>query len=346
MYKNGNKFGGVCMLKKVIVLSCILLLTLMNVGCSESKKVNSEKFPAKPIVIIVPFSAGGSSDTMIRLMEKTAEKNLGQQIIVVNKPGSGATLGWNELVASNPNGYTVGVTSVSVNLQPIYSATKYHYPTAIDPLVQIATIPVLAVVRSDSPWQTISDVIAYAKEHPGVIKCAHPGVGTVVHVVDEMFVQETGINIGQVPFKGTTEAVSATLGGHVQLLFASPAEVKSLVENGDLRVLAVATEKRLSQPTFANVPTFKEQGLNISFSLWQGIGAPKGLPEDIKQKLVEGFSNIINDPVYKQQMENIGLTVEYLGPEESQNKWIKEKEYLTEFMEKSKFKEKIATQKQ
>jgi tripartite-type tricarboxylate transporter receptor subunit TctC len=333
-------------IKKIsIPILCLLVAGLIS-GCGIQQAVQPkpEKFPTKPITVIVPFAAGGSVDMIARAMEKKSIQFLGQPFIVTNMPGGGATIGWNELIKSKPDGYTLGITTTAAILQPFYGQTKYHYPTALEPLAQIATIPVLIAVSSDRPWQSIDDVVQYARQHPGEIKFGHPGLGTAFHVVGETFAKEANINITQVPFQGDTEELAALMGGHIQLIIASPA-IKELVRSGKIRVLAVAGEHRLSDPVFKDVPTLKEQGINVVFSHWNGIAAPKDMPANIKAQLAERLKNIIEDPEVKASIEDMGMTVEYLGPEESVNKWVSDSDRLSKIVKETGIVERIAAQK-
>lgn len=328
--------------------TCFLSLTIVLAGCGSTPDkpvVIQEQYPTKPITIIVPFTAGGGSDMLARAMERSATKYLGQPLVVVNKPGGAAMVGWNELASTKPDGYTIGITNVSLILQPLYGPTNYHYPTALDPIAQVASLPIIMAVKSEQSWQNIDDLIKYAKQSPGTIKYGHPGLGTAAHVAAEMFAKTAGITIEQVPFRGASEALTAFLGGHIQLLFVTPAEIKEYLKSGKVRVLAIAEEQRLNDPDLKHIPTFKEQGIDVIFSIWQGVGAPKNLPEDVKKKLAEGFSGIVNDPTFQKSVADLGLKVEYLGPQESAVKWVAENSRLTKIIKETGIGETIASQK-
>ena len=333
---------------KVLIIA-LLSVSIILGGCSglTSTAVNTQdKYPSKPITLIVQYAPGGSADLLARSMEKAAKKYLGQPLVIINKPGGAGTIAYNELAEAKPDGYTLGMTGNSLLFQPIYGPTRYNYPTALDPIAQIAVSPVVLAVRADSPWQNIDDVIAYAKQHPGEIKFGHPGLGGLPHIVGEMFAREAGIQVEQVPFLGTAESATATLGGHIQLLFASsPSDIKELVRSGKLRALAISGVNRLSQPEFADVPTLKEKGLNITLTVWNGVAAPKELPEDVKNALAKGFEKIINDPEFINNLENLGMTVEYLGPKESTDKWIAEGNQVSKIIKETGIAERIAAQK-
>ena len=304
-----------------------------------------QKYPTKPITMLVPFSAGGGFDLLARALEKVAPKHLGQPLIVVNKPGGAGTIGWNELASASPDGYTLGITAVDVVIQPLYGSTKYHYPTALEPLVQIASTSFIMVVQADGPWQDVNDVIKYAKQHPGKLKFGHAGIGSITHIVGETFAKITGITLEQVPFRGANEATVALLGKHIEIVFLNPSTVKEHIKNGTLRALAITGEKRLTDPDLTQIPTLKEQGFDIPLTNWYGVSAPKGLPPEIKTKLAEGFKAIISDPEFRNNIEQLGFEIQYLDPKQSEEKWLSDSAKLAKTVQETGILEKIKAQK-
>lgn len=333
--------------KTLILLLSLLLVTILVAGCAaqQPKAVTTSKYPEKPITLIVPFSAGGGMDLLARAMERTASKNLGQPLIVLNKVGGGGTIGWNELAGAAPDGYTIGISGVDLILQSLYGQTKYNYPTALEPLVQVSSSPYVMVVQAEQPWNNVDDLVRYARQHPGQIKIGNSGVGSIAHVLGEMLAHTAGITLEPVPFLGGSEALAALLGGHIQVVFTSPATVREYTRNGTIRVLAVPNEQRLADPVFANVPTFKEQGLDIVFSNWMGVAAPKEMPQEARAKLADGLKAIIADPEFKNTLERIGLQVDYLAPEETKLKWIDDNEKLSKVIQETGILERIKEQK-
>lgn len=333
--------------KILILLMSLLLVTILEAGCAtlQPKAVTTSKYPEKPITLIVPFSAGGGMDLLARAMERTASKNLGQPLIVINKVGGGGTIGWNELAGAAPDGYTIGISGVDLILQSLYGQTKYNYPTALEPLVQVSSSPYVMVVQAEQPWNNVDDLVRYARQHPGQIKIGNSGVGSIAHVLGEMLAHTAGVTLEPVPFLGGSEALAALLGGHIQVVFTSPATVREYTRNGTIRVLAVPNEQRLADPVFANVPTFKEQGLDIVFSNWMGVAAPKEMPQEARAKLADGLKAIIADPEFKNTLERIGLQVDYLDPEETKLKWIDDNEKLSKVIQETGILERIKEQK-
>ena len=335
--------------KGVLVLVILLFsMSIMMGGCSMGAKESmvSEKYPAKPITIIVPYAAGGSFDMIARALEKYGQKYLGQSLVVVNMPGGAATIGMNELAGAKPDGYTIGVVGVGAILQPLYGQTRYHYPTALEPLAKIVSSPVLVASLVDKPWGNLSELVSYAKQHPGELKVGHSGLGTAVHITGELFAKEAGINIAQVPFRGDSEALAALLGGHVQLISVfNPASLKEHVKSGTIKILGVAEENRLTLPGFENIPTFREQGIDIAFNFWTGIAAPKDMPAGEKARLTAGLREMINDPEFKRNMAELGMEVQYLGPDEFSARWIEDNAKLTKTVKETGILELIAAQK-
>jgi tripartite-type tricarboxylate transporter receptor subunit TctC len=335
--------------KNLLFMTIFLFLCLLITGgCSnlqDKELMSKPQYPNKPITVIVPFSVGGGLDLAARSLEKLAPKYLGQPLVIVNRPGGAGAIGWNELSGANPDGYTLGITGMDMLLLPSYGPTKYDYPTALDPLAQVASLPMVMAVQSEQPWQTVEDLIEYAKKHPGQLKFGHGGVGSFPHLLGEMFGQAAGITIEQVPFTGSGEGTANLLGGHVQIIFVNPMAVKEHVKNGTIRVLAVTSEQRMSDPVFAKVPTFKESGLDIALSNWYGIAAPKEMPVEVKNRLTEGFKQIIMDPEFINNIKNVGLQVDYLGSKESQDKWLSNNETLNKILKETDVLDKIKAQK-
>jgi tripartite-type tricarboxylate transporter receptor subunit TctC len=333
--------------KLLVLLASVLVPSIVVIGCGMGTKESmvEAKYPTKPITIIVPFPAGGSTDLIARMLEKRALQQFGQPLVVINKPGGATTIGMNELAGANPDGYTIGVVPLSLMFQPLYGPTRYHYPTALEPLVKVAASPSTLATLSQHPWNNLNELIAYAKKHPGELKYGHAGLGTTSHVVGEIFAREAGIDIVQVPFKGESEALAALLGGHVHFIITTPPSLKEYVYNGTVSILGVAIEKRLSIPGFENAPTLKEQGVNVAFNVWNGIAAPKLLPATEKARLAAGLKEIITDPSFKKDMENIGMIVDYMGPEEFNDQWIADNATFLKIIKETGIAELIANQK-
>ena len=335
--------------KRIVLplLAVFLCMTLLLGGCNMGAKESTapEKYPAKPVNIIVPFAAGGSTDIMARALEKSAQKHLGQPLVVLNMVGGAGTIGMNEMAGAKPDGYTIGVIGVNAILQPLYGETRYHYPTALEPVVKVVSSPTVLAVLADKPWKNLNDLVSYAKANPGKIKFGHAGLGTAIHITGEMFAKEANIDIVQVPFKGDSESLASLLGNHIHFIMGNPSSLKEHVKSGTIRILGVAEEKRLTLSGFENVPTFKEQGLNVTFDFWVGVVAPKGIPTAEKAKLAAGLKEMINTPEFNKDMQELGMVVDYLGPAEFKDRWIADNEKLAKVVKETGIADVIKAQK-
>jgi len=323
-------------------LAVYLLLVLIIIGGfviminrPVTMPTTTNKFPEKPITMIVGFSAGGSNDLIARLLEKLSIKYLGQPLVIVNKPGGAGTIGWNDLAGSSSDGYTLGISGTEMISQPLFGDTKYHYATALEPIIQISNSPFVMVVSADAPWQNVHDLIEYAKQHPGELKFGNAGLGSMSHIIGETFGKAADVNIQQIPFRGGSESTIALLGKHVQFAFMAPTSIKEQIKSGTVRALAVSSEQRVPDPALTQIPTFKEQGIDVVFNYRYGVAAPKGLPPEVKTKLTEGFKAMVSDSEFKSGMDAIGIEIEYLGPKEAQEKWLDDNEKLTKIIQET-----------
>ena len=328
----------------VFLMMSIFITGITMAGCTMTGEKND--YPNKPINVIVPFSAGGGTDLQARALEKLAPKYLNQNFIILNKPGGSCTIGLNELVTASPDGYTIGLSPLNLILQPLYGATKYHYPTALEPIVQISTTPSILVVNANHSWETLDDLITYCNQHPREIKFGHSGIGDSSHIIGEIFAKKANIEIEQVPFRGASESISALLGDHVQFIIASPGALTEQIKSGKLKALAISGEKHLSNSALSKIPTFQELGFDIVLENWYGIAAPKEIDAKTKNKLVESLKNMISDPDFKTNLDQLGMEVSYLNSEETKKKWISDTEKLTNILKETNIIEQIQAQKQ
>jgi tripartite-type tricarboxylate transporter receptor subunit TctC len=331
-----------------LLVACLLAISIMIGGCTrmpDKKITTTEKYPNRPITILVPWSPGSAGDLVARALEKRAKYNLGQPLIVVNKAGGTGTLCWNELAGATPDGYTIGISGSELLLNPLFLSTKYNYATALEPLTQITATPFLILVQANQPWQSIDELISYAKQHPEQLKFGHGGIGSLSHIVGETFSKKAGITMNQVPFQGTPEIIAALLGGHIQVAIANPGAAKEYIKNGMIKILAVSSEQHLTDPVLPNAQTFKEQGWEIVYNSRIGIAVPKETPSNIKDKLVEGLKAAVTAPEFKRDIENTGLQYEYLGHKASEERWITDSQELTKDVQETEILDLIKAQK-
>ncbi|HYF19151.1 MAG TPA: tripartite tricarboxylate transporter substrate binding protein [Ramlibacter sp.] len=285
-----------------------------------------ERFPSRPITLIVPFAPGGSTDLLARLMKKYAVKHLGQDLLIVNKPGAGATIGWNEVVAAPPDGYTLGAVTSSAAIRPVFGDTRHNYIQALEPIAWVSTIPQVLAVRTESPWKTIEDLVRHARENPGKLTYGHSGLGNSTHVAMETLALRAGIKVMQVPYNSGSQVLNALLGGHIDATMATPVEFQEHMAAGRLRVLAVFADKRFEAPQFRDVPTVAEKGWAVESLSWNGVAAPLNLPAPVRRYLVEGFRALAAEPEFVEAANKSGLFITYAGPDRFREKWKSDQE--------------------
>jgi tripartite-type tricarboxylate transporter receptor subunit TctC len=266
-------------------------------------------YPDKPIQYVIPFAAGGESDIAARLQAQVCQARYKQEMIVVNKAGAGGALAWSQLNAMPGDGYTiVGVNLPHIVLQPLEAGTQFKTED-ITPVYFFHYTPDAIVVASDSPFKTFADLVRAAREKPEAVTIAGSGTNTANHVAQVRLDREQKIKTTYVPFKGTGDLVSSVLGGHVSA--AMSYSTLAIQQKGKMRMLAVATDKRL--PQFADVPTFRELGMNWVDGAYRGIAVPKSTPLAVRKEVSEMMDTINKDPELRRRMTEGGFEVTDIG---------------------------------
>jgi tripartite-type tricarboxylate transporter receptor subunit TctC len=290
----------------------------------------AQDYPNHPIKFIVPFSPGGSSDIVARLIAKDAQKYLGQPFVIENRPGAAAMIGLNELVQAKADGYTIGITNSGMVTQPLYGIAKFNYVTDLQAIAQVGEVPFVLCVKGDSPFKTMEDLIAFGKANPTALNYGITGVGNTSHIGPEHLKYLAKFPMEAVNFSGGGELITSLLGGHIQAGGINPVDIREQVKAGKIRVLVLFGEKRLVDPLFSDVPTAKERGFDVSVTLWQGIGAPKGLPEAVRARLAGAFEKIMAEKETQDALRNLGLDPVYLGPADFTRKWTDQQAHYKE----------------
>ena len=257
-------------MKKMIVA---VAAGLVAAGVAFS--VSAAGYPEKPITFVVPYSAGGSSDTLVRGMQPFLEKALGGTIVPKNVTGGGGAVGMSQaLFSSKADGYTVTLPSNAVyGLEGLGNVPWKHGD--FDTIARIITEDYSITVRADSDWKTLEEFIDHVKANPGKVKMGFSGFGSSTHIVAAAFAEKFGLKFQFVPYKGGAKTVAATMGGHIDVNTHHPAETKAGVDAGKLRVLATMGAKRSN--LFPDVPTMKELGYEWELLQWRGVAMPKGV---------------------------------------------------------------------
>ena len=276
------------------------------------------QYPTKPITLLVPWVAGGGSDIVLRVLAESAAKQLGQRIVIENKPGAGGALAAQHMAANaKPDGYTVAQLALGVFRLPHMANTSFNPVNDLTWILNIAGYQFGTSVRADAPWKTWDELIAYAKKNPGKISVANPGSGTSLHLTIEDLGQRLGINWVHVPYKGSSESSVALRGGQVQVQAGTP--TWEWVEAGHTRVLVMWGNERSKR--VPNVPTLKELYGIVANSPW-GIGGPKGMDPKIVKILHDAFRKAMDDPAVMKAIERQGMEYYYMAGDDYM-RWVR-----------------------
>ncbi len=275
-----------------------------------SLAVRAQAWPSKPIRLVVPFPPGGLIDNMARLIGPALSKELGQAIVIDNKPGAGGNLGAAEAARATADGYTLLMASPPLTISPaIYSNLPYK-PEQIKPIAIIGSVPNVLIVNPKSGINSVANLVARAKQRPGQMNYASNGNGTSLHLSAELLKTTSGTFITHIPYRGAAQAVTGLLSGEVDMMFENLASVLGQIQSGAVKALAVTTRKRSS--TLPDVPSMIEAGLaNFDVSAWFGLAAPAGLDAAVATKLESAMERISKDPAIRNVMQSRGADVSF-----------------------------------
>ena len=314
----------------VAAFAAAALIGLTGCGANAGAANNAGgDFPkkGKSIELIVAFSSGGAVDTAARLVQPILEKELGTNVEVINKPGAGGQIGYTQLTSAKPDGYTIGATgSPSVVVSPLDPARGAKYTRAsFQPLGRQVIDPTVIAVQPDSPFKTLKDLLDAAKANPKSMTASTTGLQTGEHFALAQLQETTGAEFAPVHFsEGASQATTAFLGKHVDILVANVSDVTDLSKQGKARVLGVMTAERA--PSLPDVPTFKESGYELEAGTVRGYSAPAGLPEAVATKLEAAIQKAIEDPTVVKKMADLGLQTSYLSGKDYGEFWASQEE--------------------
>ena len=272
-------------------------------------------FPDKPIRLVVPFAPGGGTDLIARTLGAGMSTELGQQVIIDNKPGAGTIIGTDAVAKSAPDGYTIVIASFAHAVNPsLVAKLPYAADKAFTPITLIGRGPNVLVVRTESPYKSVADIIAAAKAKPGKLNFASQGNGTSAHLAGEMFMNLAKVDMVHVPYRGAGPAITDLLGGQVDMIFGTAAAVSNMVDNGKLRALAVTTAE--SSAAFKGVPAIGATVPGYAVESWYGLYAPAGTPAEVIQKLNAAAKKAARSPEFSKKVEQEGLAVVASDPAE------------------------------
>jgi tripartite-type tricarboxylate transporter receptor subunit TctC len=291
----------------ILVLACLVLF--------GSAPVVAQEYPNKPIEVVVGYAPGGGTDMVSRAIADVASKYIGQPLVVNNKPGATGIIGSQYVYNAKPDGYTMLVAGGSETVSvPHFKDLPFNPITDFDPVIRLMVERVGFYVRTDSPWKTMKDFIADAKQNPDKYLYGTSGVGGLHHAAVLVTEKRTGIRLTHVPQKGGAENLTALAGGHVSVAMASPNEAYALVQGGRVRCLAITALER--SPTEPNAPTMRELGYDVYIDNQKGFVVRKGVPEPIRQKLHDVMKKAFDDPQFKANAQKLQLELSYLNGED------------------------------
>jgi tripartite-type tricarboxylate transporter receptor subunit TctC len=265
-------------------------------------------FPDKSIKFLVPWPPGGATDQVARILAIPLSKELGVSVFVENKGGAGGNIGTQAFAQEKPDGYSILMATSSTNAAGPHLFANQGFDAAKDftPVVLVCTIPNIMVVPESSPWNSMKDLMADAKQNPGKFTYGSAGIGASQHLAGAQFKTVTGLDVRHVPYKGSGPAALDLMAGHIDMML----DTGSLnnIKAGKLKALGIAADKRI--PELPNVPTMKEVGVPMVANAWYGVMLPAGAPKDITEKLNAAFNKVLKDPEVRKSLQGIGAQID------------------------------------
>jgi len=284
---------------------------------------HAQAYPDRPITMVVPFPPGGVADIVARAIVPAMERKLGQPVTVMNKPGAGGSLGAAQVANARPDGYTVLMALSSVSTNPEQEQLNKR-PAAfqlnqLTPVARISKEDMMLAVRAESRYQSLAELVADAKARPGAVSYASSGVYGVYHVATEMLLDAAAIKLLHAPYNGGAPALLALLSGQVDVGLVTRSVGASHLKAGKLRPLVAFGDSRW--PDYPQVPSLKDAGYPVDYTLWSGLFAPAGTPPEVMQTLRGAARAAVEDPGFKDAMARLGAPIVYLDAPEFQKYW-------------------------
>jgi tripartite-type tricarboxylate transporter receptor subunit TctC len=283
------------------------LLLALAAGFAVAASAHAQSYPNKPIKLIIPFPPGGTTDLVGRIVADKLSKELGQMVVVENRGGGGGSIGAAAIAKAEPDGYTIGMSTISTHAVNAACNPKLGYDPIADfaPITNLARTPNVLTVNPKFPAQDFKQFLDYVKKNPGKLSYATSGTCSVLHMMGEQFKLSTGTFITHIPYRGSGPALNDLLGGQVEMMFDNLPSSMSHIQSGKLRPMAVAWPKRLE--SLPNVPTFAELGLKqVNDPAWYGLVAPPKMPADIIKKLNAAAVKVLSLPEVKERFKQNG----------------------------------------
>ncbi len=269
-------------------------------GYAALVSAQAHDYPSRPIELIVAYGAGGGTDVLARAFSEASRKHIGQSIIVTNKPGASGAIGLTDVLNANPDGYKLAMVTAELATLPHIGVIKFTHED-FAAIAMLNADPAAITVKADAPWNTVEEFLAAARKAPGEFRVGNGGVGSTWHLAAAAVEDKTGVRFNHIPYAGAAPASLSLLGGHIEALAVSAAEVSVHVAAGKLKTLAIMADKRLKG--FDNVPTLKERNIDVAISVWRGLCAPKSTPPDIIAVLKNLAVKTAAEPAFLEVMD-------------------------------------------
>jgi tripartite-type tricarboxylate transporter receptor subunit TctC len=285
----------------VVAVMCLVVLS----GLSEAQT----KYPSRPIQFICPWGAGGGTDRVARMLAVLLEKDLGQPVTVVNRTGGGGAVGHTAGSTAAPDGQTITIVTVEITMMHWMGLAKVTY-SDFKPVALVNVDPAGVNVKADAPWNTLKELLDYAKANPGKLKASGTGKGGIWDLARAGMLKTAGISVDAIPWvpsEGAAPGLQELIAGGVQVVTCSLPEARSMIEAKKAKALAMMGEKRAE--IFPDVPTLKELGLNWTMGAWRGIGVPKDTPDDIVKVLEKSLEKAVTSAEFKKFMQDNGFGI-------------------------------------
>lgn len=266
-------------------------------------------FPTKPVTIVVPYAAGGSTDVLARVLAEAMARDLGQPVIVDSAGGAGGTIGTSKVVRAANDGHTILLHNMGIATAPaLYSKLSFDVNKDLEPIALAGDVPMILVRNKDFAPATVAELIKYMKAKPGEVKFSHAGVGATSHLCAMLFNQTSATTVTMVPYRGTGPALQDLVAGNVDLICDQPVATGPHIQSGALKAYAMATKERI--PTMPEVPTFAESGLpGFELAVWHGVYAPKGTPPAVVERLNKAVRTALADAGLAKRFTDMGVII-------------------------------------
>lgn len=281
----------------------IALAAALLIGVASAP---AQDYPTRPVTMVVPFAAGGPTDTVARLVAQSMSKTLGQQVVVENVGGAGGTIGAARVAKADPDGYTLLLHHIGqATSATLYRKLSYNAKTDFAPVGLVTDVPMTIVARKDFPAKDLKELVAYVKANPDKVTLANAGVGAASHLCGMLFMQALATPLTTVPYKGTGPAMNDLVAGQVDLLCDQTTNTTGQIKGGAVKAYAVTTPTRVA--SLPDLPTTKEAGLPaVEVAVWHGLYAPKGTPDAVVNKLSDALKVALKDDTVKQRFNELG----------------------------------------